>query len=58
MSDFMLTKIRCPGYESACHQLHDEVVCHEFHTKSEVTPMKVLFRDEKYISETIEILSH
>ena len=26
--------------------------------KSEVTPMKVLFRDEKYISETIEILSH
>ena len=25
--------------------------------KTEVTPMKVLFRDEKYISETIEILS-
>ena len=25
--------------------------------KTEVTPIKVLFRDEKYISETIEILS-
>ena len=25
--------------------------------KTEVVPMKVLFRDEKYISETIEILS-
>ena len=24
---------------------------------TEVTPMKVLFRDEKYISETIETLS-
>ena len=35
--------------------LPDETPLHPV-TKSEVVPMKVLFRDEKYVSETIEIL--
>ena len=35
--------------------LPDETPLHPA-TKSEVVPMKVLFRDEKYVSETIEIL--
>ena len=35
--------------------LPDETSLHPV-TKSEVVPMKVLFRDEKYVSETIEIL--
>ena len=34
----------------------DETPLHPV-VKTEVTPMKILFRDEKYISETIEILT-